>query len=310
MVVDRASQSLQHRQFGDLPSCINSDDLFVLNNTRVIPARLFAHRPGREESIEVLLLREVEPDVWETLLRPGRKAKIGERLVFYPGEFEARVLESPQTTVRRLKFEYSKDFWTWIQILGKIPLPPYIDREPEPQDQERYQTVYARIFGSVAAPTAGLHFTTRLLSQIPHCEVTLQVGYGTFKPISSETFQEHLMEKEYYEIGSDSAAQISEQLEKNKRILAVGTTTTRVLEHLYSKHQCVIPDSGWTNLFIYPEFRFNVISGLLTNFHLPKSTLLLLVSAFAGKGLIDMCYKEAIREKYRFYSYGDAMLIL
>lgn len=310
MVVDRASHSLEHRQFRDLPDCISSEDLFVLNNTRVIPARLFAHRPGREERIEVLLLREVEPDVWETLLRPGRKAKKGMRLVFCPGEFEARVLESLPKTVRRLKFEYSKDFWAWIQILGQIPLPPYIDREPEPEDQERYQTVFARVFGSIAAPTAGLHFTTCLLSQVPHCEVTLQVGYGTFKPISTEAFQEHTMEREYYEIGSDSATQISEQLKKNNRILAVGTTTTRVLEHLYVKHQRVIPDSGLTDLFIYPEFRFNVISGLLTNFHLPKSTLLLLVSAFAGKDLIDMCYKEAIRERYRFYSYGDAMLIL
>ncbi|MDA2927942.1 tRNA preQ1(34) S-adenosylmethionine ribosyltransferase-isomerase QueA [Acidobacteria bacterium AH-259-G07] len=310
MVVDRKSQSLQHCQFRDLARFVSSEDLLVLNDSRVIPARLHAHREGRREEIEVLLLRHLDDDVWETLIRPGKKAKPGSRLVFRSDQFEAEVLQSPPSAVRRLNFRYSGEFWDWIQKLGTTPLPPYIDREPTREDRERYQTVFARVSGSVAAPTAGLHFTHQLLEQIPHCEITLHVGYATFKPLSVERVKQHQMDAEYYEVSSEVATRIAQQLKKSGRIIAVGTTTTRALEHVFSKHQQIVPDQGWTDLFIYSGFDFRVITGLITNFHLPKTTLLLLVSAFAGKDLIDKCYREAIREKYRFYSYGDAMLIL
>jgi S-adenosylmethionine:tRNA ribosyltransferase-isomerase len=310
MVVDRAAQSVQHHRFQDLPRFLSSSDLLILNNTRVIPARMYAYRLNRQEKIEVLLLGPVEGDVWEALVRPGKKAGPGTHLVFQSGQFEARVLESPPSAVRRLRFEYSGDLWHWIEKVGQTPLPPYIARPSTPEDRERYQTVFASIPGSVAAPTAGLHFTPELLEQIPHCEITLRVGYGTFKPVSAETVGEHRMDAEYYEIGSEAATRIMEQKSEGGRLIAVGTTTTRVLEHVFSEHQEIVSGKGWTDLFIRPGFDFGVIQGLITNFHLPRSTLLLLVSAFAGKELILECYREAVERGYRFYSYGDAMLIL
>jgi len=310
MVVDRAAQSFEHHRFRDLPHFLSSNDLLILNNTRVIPARLHAHRVGRREKIEVLLLGPVEGDVWEALVRPGKKARPGTRLVFRPDQFEATVLESPPSAVRRLRFEYSGEFWDWIEKVGQTPLPPYIARPSTPEDRERYQTVFASVSGSVAAPTAGLHFTPELLDQISHCKITLHVGYGTFKPVSVETVGEHQMDAEYYEIGSEAATRIVAQQRRDGRLIAVGTTTTRVLEHVFSEHQQIVPSEGWTDLFIRPGFDFGLIQGLITNFHLPRSTLLLLVSAFAGKDLIQACYREAVEREYRFYSYGDAMLIL
>ena len=310
MVVDRAGRSFQHHRFRDLPQLLSSSDLLILNNTRVIPARLHAHRVDRREKIEVLLLGPVEGDVWEALVRPGKKARPGTRLVFRPDQFEATVLESPPSAVRRLRFEYSGEFWDWIEKVGQTPLPPYIARPSTPEDRERYQTVFASVSGSVAAPTAGLHFTPELLDQISHCKITLHVGYGTFKPVSVETVGEHQMDAEYYEIGSEAATRIVAQQRRDGRLIAVGTTTTRVLEHVFSEHQQIVPSEGWTDLFIRPGFDFGLIQGLITNFHLPRSTLLLLVSAFAGKDLIQACYREAVEREYRFYSYGDAMLIL
>ena len=310
MVVDRAAQSIEHHRFRDLPQFLSSSDLLVLNNTRVIPARMYAHRVDRQEKIEVLLLGPVEGDVWEALVRPGKKVWPGVRLVFRPDRFEARVLESPPSAVRRLRFEYSGEFWYWIEKLGKTPLPPYIARPSTPEDQERYQTVFASVPGSVAAPTAGLHFTQELLDHISHCKITLHVGYGTFRPVSVETVEEHHMDAEYYEIDSEAASCIGGKMRDGNRVIAVGTTTTRVLEHVFSGHQQIVPGEGWTNLFVHPGFKFGVIQGLITNFHLPRSTLLLMVSAFAGKDLIQECYGEAIDRGYRFYSYGDAMLIL
>ena len=271
---------------------------------------MYAHRVNRQEKIEVLLLGPVEGDVWEALVRPGKKARPGARLVFLPDQFEAKVLESPPSAVRRLRFEYSGEFWNWIEKVGQTPLPPYIARPSTPEDRDRYQTVFASVPGSVAAPTAGLHFTPELLDQIPHCKITLRVGYGTFKPVSVETVGEHRMDAEYYEIGSEAATRIAQQKKGGGRLIAVGTTTTRALEHVFSKHQQIVPSEGWTDLFIRPGFDFGVIQGLITNFHLPRSTLLLLVSAFAGKDLIQECYREAVEREYRFYSYGDAMLIL
>ena len=309
MVVDRVSQSLEHHRFRDLPRFLSSHDLLVLNNTRVIPARLSAYREGRQEKIEVLLLSSLEGDVWEALIKPGKKARPGVRLVFQSGEFEAQVLGASDSAVRRLRFEYSGDFWEWIERLGQTPLPPYISRQSTTDDRKRYQTVFASVSGSVAAPTAGLHLTRELLEETSHCKITLHVGYGTFKPVSVESVEEHQMGSEYYEIGSEAATRIAE-IPSNGRVIAVGTTTTRALEHVFSRHQQIAPDRGWTDLFISPGFNFRVIRGLITNFHLPRSTLLLLVSAFAGKELVQKCYREAIARGYRFYSYGDAMLIL
>ena len=309
MVVDRVSQSLEHHRFRDLPRFLSSHDLLVLNNTRVIPARLSAYREGRQEKIEVLLLSSLEGDVWEALIKPGKKARPGVRLVFQSGEFEAQVLGASDSAVRRLRFEYSGNFWEWIERLGQTPLPPYISRQSTTDDRKRYQTVFASVSGSVAAPTAGLHLTRELLEETSHCKITLHVGYGTFKPVSVESVEEHQMGSEYYEIGSEAATRIAE-IPSNGRVIAVGTTTTRALEHVFSKHQQIAPDRGWTDLFISPGFNFRVIRGLITNFHLPRSTLLLLVSAFAGKELVQKCYREAIARGYRFYSYGDAMLIL
>jgi len=310
MVVDRTGQSFQHHRFRDLPRFLSSSDLLILNNTRVIPARLHAHRVDRRERIEVLLLGPVEGDVWKALVRPGKKARPGTRLVFRLDQFEATVLESPPSAVRRLRFEYSGEFWPWIEKVGQTPLPPYIVRPSTPEDRERYQTVFASVPGSVAAPTAGLHFTPELLDPISHCKITLHVGYGTFRPVSVDTVEEHQMDAEYYEIGSEAATRIAEPQSDGGRLIAVGTTTTRVLEHVFSKHRQIVPGEGWTDLFIRPGFDFGLIQGLITNFHLPRSTLLFLVSAFAGRDLIQECYREAIERGYRFYSYGDAMLIL
>ena len=310
MVVDRDSQSLEHCRFRDLPRFLSPEDLIVLNNTRVIPARLFASRQGRQEKIEVLLLRCLEGDDWEALIKPGKKARSGHCLVFQPGQLEATVIDVTSSAVRRLRFRYSGRLWDWIEKLGQTPLPPYIGRQPGRDDRQRYQTVFAKVSGSVAAPTAGLHFTRELMAQMSYCEITLHVGYGTFKPVSVESVEEHEMDAEYYEIGQAAATQITDQLAEGGRVVTVGTTTTRALESVFARHQEIVPDQGWTDLFIYPGFHFRVTRALITNFHLPRSTLLLLVSAFAGKDLIHKCYREAIRQQYRFYSYGDAMLIL
>ncbi len=310
MVVDRGSQTMEHRQFADLSRFVSPTDLLVLNNTRVFPARLYAHREGRQEKLEVLLLHKVRDGVWEALVRPGRKAQLGTRLIFQPDEFEGEVLESSSSAVRKLRFEHGGDFWTWVERLGHTPLPPYINRSPMPEDRQRYQTVFARVSGSVAAPTAGLHFTGELLKQVPHCEITLHIGYGTFKPVKTDLIQNHRMDGEHYEIGEEAAGRIEGHSRSGGRLIAVGTSTTRALEHVFIKHQRVVPDHGRTDLFIYPGFDFRVLGGLITNFHLPGSTLLLLVSAFAGEDLIKTCYREAIQRNYRFYSYGDTMLIL
>ena len=310
MVVDRHSQSFQHSRFRDLPGFLSPKDLVVLNNTRVIPARLHASREGRQEKIEVFLLRCVEGDVWEALIKPGKKARPGVCLVFEPGRFEAVVMEDSSSAVRRLEFKYSGEFRDWIHQLGETPLPPYINRPPEQEDRQHYQTVFARVDGSVAAPTAGLHFTEALIQQIRTCEITLHVGYGTFKPVSEDDVESHLMDAESYEIGQEAALQIREQLGKGERVVTVGTTTTRALEHVFARHREMMSEYGATDLFIYPGFQFEVTGALITNFHLPRSTLLLLVSAFAGKTLMEACYREAVQQRYRFYSYGDAMLIL
>jgi S-adenosylmethionine:tRNA ribosyltransferase-isomerase len=315
MVVRRHDGHIAHTLFRDLPRFVDVDDLLVLNDSRVFPARLFATREGKPGLIEVLLLREVGDRIWEALVRPGKHARPGTRLVFEPG-FEAEAVETPPDgqMTRRLRFHFTGEFHEKLDRLGRMPLPPYITRLPREEesreDRERYQTVFATAAGSVAAPTAGLHFTSSLLKSLRYVTLTLHVGYGTFQPVKAERVTEHRMHAEFFHLSREAAAEIRSQTTRGKRVITVGTTTTRVLEHLHREKGEVVPGEGWTSIFIYPGFDFRVIGGLITNFHLPKSTLLLLVSAFAGKDLIAHCYSEAIRERYRFYSYGDAMLIL
>jgi S-adenosylmethionine:tRNA ribosyltransferase-isomerase len=313
MLVERSTHRITHHQFSDLAGLLQPSDLLVVNNTRVIPARIFGFKKGGTARIETLLLREIESDLWEVLLKPARRASAGTEIVFVESRFEARVESSPDPMKRVLHFRYSGDFWSWIDRLGQTPLPPYIRRQesdPDQSDRERYQTVFARHRGSVAAPTAGLHFSSELLKQLRTCEITLHVGYGTFKPISVGEIEEHQMDPEYYSIDHRSACRIQTQINSGSRLIAVGTTTTRTLEHVIQEKGKIVADSGWTDLFIYPGYHFQAISGLVTNFHLPGSTLLLLVSAFGGKELIRRAYKLAVEKRYRFYSYGDAMLIL
>ena len=313
MVVDRRSQSLKHARFWELPRFLLPEDLLVVNDTRVFPARLHGRRNGSRTLLEVLLLRRRAQDVWEALVRPGKRARQGDRLIFQKGNLEAEVLESPPGPVRRLRFKHKGEFEEWLEKLGEMPLPPYIHREvgeKDGVDRERYQTSFARVSGSIAAPTAGLHFTSNLMSQLAHCAITLHVGYGTFQPIRVQMVEKHRMEAEFYEVGGEAAGRLREHLSSGRRVVAVGSTSSRVLESVLAKYGQIVAAQGWTDLFIYPGYEFKVVGGLITNFHLPKSSLLLLVSAFAGLELVRECYQEAIRHGYRFYSYGDAMLIL
>ena len=312
MRVDRESSQISHHRFHDLPNLLKPEDLLVLNDSRVIPARLRARIPRRSGKIEVLLIRQLGPDEWVGLVRPGRKARTGTRLIFEKGSLEADVLGSEAGGPRRLRFSWRGDFWSQIERLGETPLPPYIRRDEgaSQTDRERYQTVYARQRGSVAAPTAGLHFTPEMLDRIAHCSLTLHVGYGTFQPVRSEDVREHQIDPESFEISSATADTIERHRQLGKRVIAVGSTSTRVLEHSVADSGQVKAGSGRTGLFLYPGYKFKVVGGLLTNFHLPRSSLLLLVSAFAGTELIREAYREAITNEYRFYSYGDAMLIL
>lgn len=308
MVVRRSERTLEHHAFRELPDLLSPSDLLVINNTRVFPARLHGRKTSGAR-LEVLLLRELGADTWEALVRPSRRVKAGQQIALAPG-FTARVLESCKSDRRLLQFEYEGNFWEWLEKIGSTPLPPYIDRNDERSDRERYQTVFARVRGSVAAPTAGLHLTPELLQRIEHCELTLHVGYGTFKPVITERVEDHKVEAEYYQISAETASRIQQQRDSQGRIVAVGTTTTRTLEYTFQQYGRIEAAEGWDPLFIYPGFQFKVVDALITNFHLPRSTLLLLVSAFAGKELVAEAYQSAIREKYRFYSYGDSMLIL
>ncbi len=312
MLLDRHTGTIEHRRFRDLPDLLLPDDLLVLNDSRVIPARLFAHCSGRAGRVEVLLLRPTEKRVWQALVRPGKKARPGDHLVFEEGRLEADVLEGPPRRARLLRFSWRGSFDKQLERLGKAPLPPYISRPrgSTQRDSQRYQTIFARQPGSVAAPTAGLHFTSNLLKRLKTCRITLHVGYGTFKPIQAEEVQAHEMEPERFSVSAESARTINRQRNSPGRIIAVGSTSVRVLEHLMARHGTIQPGGGETDLFIRPGFRFQIVEGMVTNFHLPRSTLLLLVSALAGKEKILRCYREAIEKGYRFYSYGDAMLIL
>lgn len=317
MVVWRKRGTWEHREFLELPEILSPEHFLVVNNSRVFPARLWAHRPGIREAIEVLLLRESRSGIWDALLKPARKAPQGQ--VLQIADLSAQVIQVHDEGRRSLSFDSPKKVGEVVDRVGHPPLPPYIRRRPDnalEEDRHRYQTVYAQHRGSVAAPTAGLHFTTEILNAldqkgIPRCEILLHVGYGTFQPIRATRIEDHRMEPEYYEVSPAAAEKLSKFKNEGRRLVAVGTTTTRTLEYIASRSGLPIrADSGWCDLFIYPGFEFRVIDSLLTNFHLPGSTLLLLVCAFAGRDLILECYKEAVSKRYRFYSYGDCMLIL
>jgi S-adenosylmethionine:tRNA ribosyltransferase-isomerase len=317
MVVWRKTGRREHHTFKNLPDVLDADHFLVRNNTRVFPARLKAARPEKKEEIEVLLLREQCPGEWSALVKPARKTPVGQTLNI--GELTARILEVKASGSRILRFDPRPDLMADIERLGEPPLPPYIHR-PEhhdfSEDKDRYQTVYARDRGSIAAPTAGLHFTPDIFHRlkeknIPVCEILLHVGYGTFQPVRCENVEEHRMEEEYYRVEADTLSRIRSYKTEKRRLIAVGTTTTRCLEFLSRNgHLPQATSEGECNLFIYPGFEFKVLDGLITNFHLPKSTLFMLVSAFAGRDLMLDCYREAISREYRFFSYGDCMLII
>lgn len=321
LVLERASGAIRaHARVADLPELLSPGDLLVTNDTRVFPARLLGRRDPSGGAVECLLLRRLDRERWEALVHPGQKLKPGKRMVFegqgmvLRGEILERHFHGRRTI--RLQAEGGLDVEPVIDAIGHVPLPPYIHRPDEREDRERYQTVFARARGSVAAPTAGLHFTSDLLARleargVERTEVTLHVGYGTFKPVHAEQVEEHRVDEEVYEIREEAAASIERARREGRRVVAVGTTTTRALESAAIEGRGrVIPGRGATGLFIYPGFDFRVIGGLFTNFHLPKSSLLMLVSAFAGRERVLAAYREAIAKGYRFYSYGDAMLIL
>jgi S-adenosylmethionine:tRNA ribosyltransferase-isomerase len=313
MVVDRAAGSIAHFGFSDLPDFLVANDCLVVNETKVFPARLRGQKAGTGGNVELLLVRPDTDGVWEALARPGRRLKAGAEIVFDGDEVTATVEAVLPEGTRRVRF--NGDLQGLIERRGAIPLPPYIDRDATPEDVERYQTVYAKTPGAVAAPTAGLHFTPEVLDQVKEkgvdqATVLLHVGPGTFKPVEIDDVTQHRMHAEYFEVGDSAAAQVSRAKAGAGRVVAVGTTSVRVLESQTTADGALQIGCGWTDIFIYPGYAFQTVDALVTNFHLPKSTLLMLVSAFAGSELMKQAYDEAVREAYRFYSYGDAMLIV
>lgn len=313
MVLDRSSGTIVHRHFRDITGFIPSDSLLVMNNSRVIPARVFCRKYKTGGNVEVLLTRQTAPMQWEGLVRPGRRVQPGCRLIAEEGVMEFEVTSRGTLGGRTLKVHCDGDFWELLERHGHTPLPPYIKKTLH--DPARYQTVYASIRGSVAAPTAGLHFTPSIFAQlkkknIETATVTLHIGPGTFRQVKSENIEEHSMESEYFTISEAVVSQIDTARKAGKRVFAVGTTSVRTLESAYGREGVLQRKEGHTELFIYPGFRFSVVQGLITNFHLPRSTLLMLVSAFGGTEFIRRAYQEAIIRRYRFYSLGDAMLIM
>ena len=312
MCVDKESGNIEHAHFTDILNKLNKGDCLVLNNTRVIPARLYGEKENTGGKIEFLLLSRKEQDVWEVILKPGKKAKPGARFVFGGGLLTAEVIDTVNDGNRLVKFYYEGLFENVLDTLGEMPLPPYITEHLE--DKERYQTVYSKHEGSAAAPTAGLHFTPELLKKIEEkgvslAYVTLHVGLGTFRPVKVEDVENHKMHSEYFEITKETADIINETKKNGGKVISVGTTSTRVLETVCDEDGFVKEQSGWTDIFIYPPYKFKCPDALITNFHLPESTLLMLVSSLASKEIIMKAYSEAVKEKYRFFSFGDAMFI-
>lgn len=309
LVVDKNTGSTQHKIFKDIIDYLNPGDCLVLNNTKVIPARLFGEREGSGGHVEVLLLKRKEADTWETLVRPGKKCKPGQRLVFGDGKLKAQVLETVEDGNRIVKFEYEGIWEEVLDSLGEMPLPPYITHKL--QDKNRYQTVYAKFDGSAAAPTAGLHFTPELLADIEKkgiklAYVTLHVGLGTFRPVKAENILEHHMHTEFYQVSPEAAEMINSTKAAGGRVICVGTTSCRTVESAANDDGIVGAGCGDTSIFIYPGYKFKALDCLITNFHLPQSTLVMLVSALAGREHTLAAYEEAIKERYRFFSFGDA----
>lgn len=312
LILNRKTGEIAHKHFYDIIDYLNPGDTLVLNNTKVIPARLYGVKQDTHAHIEVLLLNQKDNDIWEVLCRPAKRVKVGTVITFGDGLLQARCLESFDEGRRYLQFEYEGIFLEILDKLGEMPLPPYITAKLD--DKDRYQTVYAKVEGSAAAPTAGLHFTESLLEKIQQKGVniaylTLHVGLGTFKPVTETEVEKHKMHSEFYSVSEETAALLNETRKNGKRIISVGTTSTRTLETIMTKFGTFKVDSGYTDIFIYPGYQFKAIDALITNFHLPKSTLIMLVSAFASRELIMKAYQEAIKERYRFFSFGDAMFI-
>lgn len=312
LVLDKNTGAIQHKIFRDILSYLKKGDCLVINDTKVIPARLIGSREGTDAKIEVLLLKRKENDIWETLVKPGKKAKIGTVINFGGGILKGTVVDVVEEGNRLIQFSYEGIFEEILDRLGQMPLPPYITHQL--QDKNRYQTVYAKHDGSAAAPTAGLHFTKELLEQIEEkgikiAHVTLHVGLGTFRPVKVDDILEHHMHSEFYIVDEEEAAKINEVKKNGGRVICVGTTSCRTLESATGEDGILRAGSGWTEIFIYPGYQFKILDCLITNFHLPESTLVMLVSALAGREHILNAYEEAIRERYRFFSFGDAMFI-
>lgn len=313
MTLQRKSGEVEHKRFYNLPDLLSEGDCLILNDSRVLPARLYGIKEGSGSLVEFLLLTQKGADTWEVLTGPGKKAKIGTRFYFGNGELKAEIIDIVKDGNRIAKFEFEGNFFPLIEKIGEMPLPHYIKQKL--QNKESYQTIYSKEPGSVAAPTAGLHFTQEILDKLKNKGVkigfvTLHVGLGTFRPVKADDITHHNMHAEHYSLPESTAQLINETKAQNKRVIAVGTTSCRTLESIATKHGKILPCKGWTDIFIYPGYKFKVIDGLVTNFHLPESTLIMLVSAFAGLENIKKAYNIAIEEKYRFYSFGDAMFII
>ncbi|MDQ0254245.1 S-adenosylmethionine:tRNA ribosyltransferase-isomerase [Evansella vedderi] len=313
LVMNKVTGKIEHRQFPDLIQYLNEGDVLVLNDTKVIPARLYGTKEDTGAKIELLLLREETNHTWEALVKPAKRIKVGSEIIFGDGKLKGTCIEELTEGRRRIQFSFSGIFHEILDELGQMPLPPYIQEQLEEKD--RYQTVYAKNIGSAAAPTAGLHFTEELLQQIKESGVhivyiTLHVGLGTFRPVSVDKVEEHTMHAEFYQLTEEAAKVINEAKENGNKIIGVGTTSVRTLETIAHKYGKIEASSGWTDIFIYPGFQYKAIDSLVTNFHLPKSTLVMLVSAFAGKENVLNAYETAVKERYRFFSFGDAMLLI
>lgn len=313
MLLDKNTGAIEHKVFKDIIDYLNPGDCLVLNNTKVIPARLMGVREGTGASIEVLLLKRRENDVWEVLVKPGKKARSGDRIIFGEGKLTAEVLDVVEDGNRLIKFYYEGVFEAVLDELGQMPLPPYITHKL--QDKNRYQTVYAKYEGSAAAPTAGLHFTEELFQKLEEkgvlvANVTLHVGLGTFRPVKVDDVSKHHMHTEFYQVTKEEADKINKAKQAGGRIVCVGTTSCRTIESAADENGVLKPGQGDTDIFIYPGYSFKMMDVLITNFHLPESTLLMLVSALAGKEQVMRVYEEAVQERYRFFSFGDAMIIL
>ena len=314
MVLEREGQNIDQKIFSNITDYFRKGDCLVINETKVFPARLMGKKDKTDAQVEIFLLRELENGLWEVLVRPARKVRVGNRLSVN-NKLDCDVIDNTVSGGRVVRFNFSGDFFEIVDKIGQSPLPPYINREPTPKDKDRYQTVFAKVRGAVAAPTAGLHFTSALLKKLEKkgvkiTPIVLHLGLGSFRPVVVEDLGRHKMDSEYYEVSPSTADVINQTRLEGGRVIAVGTSATRALESSITSEGLSKPARGWTDKFIYPPYEFKLVDGLITNFHLPSSTLLMLVCAFAGRDFVFKAYRKAIREKYRFYSYGDAMLIL